>query len=354
MEFPVIPMTSRRSGMGAAVAETASGVLDLALRARSRAWEALRRFLVDRLCAGEFNGKFLLHPVSVSDPRIGRSHSFPGALRFVIGPGAGGFPAGIGDVVHRALFPDAPQMALKVVFGCARRDLLGRSAYADPTSIWYNVFFGYYEIVVSKRAWRRPFGYDTDSRGGRVRFEDLVRLAKGDWNHLSNELYGVPPDAIESLDAVNMAEVGIRQLPRERIASGVWDTVELSNLRVAGPARSSHDGRDFADRDPLLGFLWRTAFGRSARSSAITASFAPTSMRARFHLSHTTAYDALHREDVYKTYLFGGTVNEAYPDPRENGRFLDLQMEAVRKIIEREGNLGFADDAAAPAHVATG
>jgi hypothetical protein len=300
------------------------------------------RWLRDQAPLAEINQRHVLPTPHVKDRRIGESGSFPLALKIVVDKDSTGFPAGIGKIVHEALFPNYPGFTFKVLFASAKRDLFGKSQYANPKSIWYNVFFGYYEIVVSKRAWGRPFGYDLSSGTPRVHFEDLVRIGKADWNHFSNQLYGVPAAAIRPYDRVDLKEVRIAPVRRELIGPSYWDLIELSGVRVVGPYRSRYDGGRFQDLDRLVGLAWRLAFGTyDGNHRSIRRSFAGTSMRGKFYISFKEENDRGTGEPVYKTYMYGGTVNEGYPDGAENERFLELQMRSLRRILAGERGLGF-------------
>ena len=54
------------------------------------------------------------------------------------------------------------------------------------------------------------------------------------------------------------------------------------------------------------------------------------------------AHDEDLGEAAYQTFLFGGTINKGWPDAAENERFLDLQMEAVKKVMTRSyADVGF-------------
>ena len=47
-------------------------------------------------------------------------------------------------------------------------------------------------------------------------------------------------------------------------------------------------------------------------------------------------------ETAYKTFLFGGTIHQGYPDAAKNRAFLDAQLAALRKVMdERFPDLGF-------------
>jgi hypothetical protein len=300
------------------------------------------KWLRDKAPVASINNKVVLPTPKVDDRRIGKSGSFPIALKIVVDKGSTGFPAGIGKIVHDALFPNYPGFTFKVLFASAKRSLLGKSDYANPASIWYNVFFGYYEIEVSKKAWGRPFGYDLSRGRPKVVLEDVVRLGKADWNHFSNQLYGVPAKAIAPFDRVDMREVRAEPVRRVRVGSRSWDLVELRGVRVVGPYRSKHDGARFEDIEKGVGMAWRYAFGTYDKDHpAIRRSFAGTSMRGKFYMTFKEERDRLSGEAVYKTFMYGGTVNEGYPNRAENERFLRLQIRSLEGIMAREKDLGF-------------
>ena len=111
---------------------------------------------------------------------------------------------------------------------------------------------------------------------------------------------------------------------------------------------------ELVDNHPLLSELWRCVFGRPYRGADPSTSFFPTVMSARLLACWTEDTDDrdLH-EPVYRTFIFGGTVNDWWaqqpePDPAVdraavNRTFLDLQMAAVTKLIGAQfGHLGFA------------
>jgi hypothetical protein len=284
--------------------------------------------------------KWVRRPPVVNDPCIGKSHGLPIPMRIRVDPAATGFPAGIGSIVHRALFSSCPPFTFKVTFACANPGIMGRSQYANPASIWYNVFFGCYEIEVSKAAWGRPFGYHLVSGVLQVRHEDIVRIGKADWNHFSNQLYGVPADAIAPHDVVNMSQVRPPPVVRMRVGSRGWDLIDLPGLQVVGPIRANGDTRDFSDMVALVGAAWRFVFGRYDTRVDAPTSFAGTSMWVRLYSSYREEVKP-GGEAVYKTHMFGGTIHEGYRDVAENDRFLNLQMRAVEQIMLKDPTLGF-------------
>src|SRR5262249_37246291 len=129
---------------------------------------------------GTIDGQAFIHIPEVADDSIGHSAGFPLVLRIPVGPHARGPMAEVGRVAYEALFADAayPPFVFNVSFASAAPDYYGRSAYTDPQSIWFNVFFGAYEIDVSQAAWERPFGYRLTAHGAEIAFEDIARIGK--------------------------------------------------------------------------------------------------------------------------------------------------------------------------------
>ncbi len=340
-------LTSACDGMAAIIAH-ASGPPQEDLTAE-RSGHGYRRFLAALTSlplVGAVGGSPFAHGpvVEDADPVIGRSVSLgPTVVRIVVGD-EGGAPANVGSLVKRKFFPERPGFLFNVCFSRGP----GRS-YGDPHSIWFNVFVGYYEIDVARRSWGRPFGY-LSGRGvaPAIDFEDVVRIGKADWNYFSNYMYGVPARHIEPFDRVDLGAVRCAHLGRERICGGrtearghYWDSVELDHVEVVSAYLSDGDGEALESPSPLLSPLWRLSFGRPCPRLTHPRSFIPTDMRARLYMSYSECHHPALGES-YRTHIFGGTVNNAYPDAEKNGRFLDLQMRALRRVIrEHYPDLGF-------------
>jgi hypothetical protein len=309
-----------------------------------------------RLPLGAINGSYLRAPPRIDDPRIGRSSGLPIALEFRIGEDSVGFPGGIGRIVHRELFPGAPDFSVHIKFACAKPDFLGRSDFANPRSIWYNVFVGYYQVEVDQEEWGRPFGYDLDADGDATpRLEEMARLVRADWNHLSNQLYGVPAHAVAAVNAFGLEDLHREYQGRVRKEGwdGAFDLIEFENLAVVGP-HSTHGGADYVNLGLIVGPLWRRTFG-THREPVGDASFAPCLLRMRAYLCFKSTRDAAGRR-VYQTFVFGGSINHRHDqiDAAENARFLALQMDELERIIGGERGLGFAEDARARLREARG
>ncbi len=306
----------------------------------------IARFIADKIGLAEINGRVFTKFPTLDDPEIGRSTGFPVGLAIDVGPASTGFPAGVGKTVHDELFPGRP-FKFNVVFARAHSDILGHGDYSNPQSIWYNVFLGYYEIDVKKSVWGRPFGYDISADGTpTILINDIKRIGKADWNHFSNELYGVPKSAIavHRLDDVSETSDPAPSPPRVKREGwdGAWDLVDLNHVKVVGPYSAT--GLAGYDRShPLVGWMWRYAFGRWSGFDRTAKSFEPVHMRGKFFMTFKADRDK-NGEPIYRTFLFGGTVNEAWDsiDPAKNKRFLDLQLDTVAKIIAKERGIGFA------------
>ena len=109
-----------------------------------------------------------------------------------------------------------------------------------------------------------------------------------------------------------------------RVGSRGWDFIEIPGLQVVGPMRANGDTRDFSDMVRLVGAAWRFVFGRYNTRVDAPMRFAGTSMFVRLYSSCSEEVKP-GGEAVYKTHMFGGTINEGYRDVAENDRFLNLR-----------------------------
>ncbi|MFO0512836.1 MAG: hypothetical protein ACK51K_19480, partial [Gammaproteobacteria bacterium] len=242
-----------------------------------------------------------------------------------------------------------------VCFSCgAPKGVLREGSYGDPTSPWFNVFFGYYQIDVVASAWGRPFGY-CDASSGAVDTDDVVRIGKADWNYFSNWMYGVPDAAIVPTDRLDDPQLRFEQRPRRAVNGRAWDEVLLDGVRVASaydPGRA--DGLQLVDRG-LWSALWRASFGLPLRRAVVDEpAFFAVPMAARLYMAYReSAADDDLGEPSYQTFFFGGTVNRWYAehaaDAAERDRrrafneaFLEAQMRAVERVMRDPcGDLGF-------------
>lgn len=283
---------------------------------------------------GEIDNRVFVNQVKVDDPRFGESGSAPSVLEIVVDD-RGHSPGGVGRLVKRHFFPDEGKLVFNVAFACGKPTLC-RGRYADPTSIWFNVFFGYYQIDVPRSSWQRPFGYAPPVNGrATLLARDILRIGKADWNYFSNYMYGVPEAAITPYNGIDETKVKVELHPRVRIGKSYWDHLSLDGVEVVSAYVSGQDGQKLVTSDKVWTPVWRSLFGPSEPSDAHPKSFIPTHMRAEIYMTFVARYDRDLREQAYSTLIFGATVNADYPDRVENDAFLQAQLVAVRQVIEK-------------------
>ena len=263
---------------------------------------------------GDIVGRYLCPPVRVRFE--GRGTMSAPTLEIIIDGARGtAVPEALSAVAQR-LFVHRPRFAFNVCFSCGRGGRHG--VYADPRSIWFNVFFGYYEIDVSRDEWRRPFGYQTDPDGElQLDLHEIALMGEADWNHFSNYLYGVSLRRVKRFDDVTVKG---RVLGRRPIGDGsrAWDEATLTDLEVVSSYQAAQGERLETTPHPFLRGIFRAAFGGPRSRPEFKASFFPTLMDAHFW----TCWDAPPGDDrdlgvpVYRTFIFGATIDLTYPERR--------------------------------------
>jgi hypothetical protein len=205
--------------------------------------------------------------------------------------------------------------------------------YTDPESIWFNIFFGYYQLDAPKREWSRPFGYrSADGIASEIEAEDVVRLGKSDWNWFSNWMYGVPMDHVLPYSSPDMGGVRVELSGPERVGSSMWHGLTLRGVQVASTYESAADSAAKLVRNSIVDDIWRHAFGLPSPRDSHPESFIPTTIDAQILMAYWEDAEEFH------TIIFGGTVPSQGGDPE----FLRAQMGAVRAVIERSyATLGF-------------
>jgi hypothetical protein len=282
----------------------------------------------------------------------------PEVLRFYVADKPRRWMAPVGQIVKREMFP-SPRYGDFVfnTVACVGEpdddENLGR--YTDPRSLWFNVFFGYYQIDVPIAQWKnRPFGYASDDGfGSAIEAEDLVRLGKADWNWFSNWMYGVPEQDIRACDKITDDELrGVKRLSSPfEAGSRWWHRVELGAVKVASSYESGDDGAAKLIENTPLWRAWRDSFGLPNPQRGEGPSFFPTMMRGQVYMS----YEKDEQAGEFHTRIFGGTVRADGKQTGDEQAFLDDQLEALGRLIgSRYGALGFvrpasAEDISAPA-----
>jgi hypothetical protein len=288
---------------------------------------------------GDIAGIQYNHAASIDDEEFGRSVTVPSITEIPVSSRKPRSPfAQVGHLVKKELFGQGyPDFIFNVSFSA------GEEGYADPSSIWNNVFFGYYEIDVPA-SWGRPFGYAADTDPGqprRIEYEDLARIGKADWNFFSNYMYGVPLAAVLPYSQVDMGQLRIETHEPARIGGGYWDSLLIDGVDVV--SASTPEPKRLRNNS-VLSPVWRKTFGlRPGKAPEGSPDFPGTPMKAAMLLSYRkVAWDADLKGPAYQTFIFGGTVRADYPDAERRDRFLKLQMDAVKRVIqERFSRLGF-------------
>lgn len=296
---------------------------------------------------GDVDNRFRAPEVQVKDPRFGESEGLPFVMEIAVDtPDTP--PAGVGKKVDDVFFKNRSKLLFNVSFACGKpQGLFRRGIYGDPRSIWFNVFFGYYEIDVEQAAWGRPFGYEAD--GVTVHWDDILRIGKSDWNYFSNWMYGVPDAAI---DPTNFPLEGPHTKKthsgRKNINGRDWDVIEMDGVDVVS-AYDDGTGPGLVDRE-LWSLLWRASYGFPLKKKVSEKpSFFPTPMAAKLYMSfRESCRDNDLSKPSYQTFLFGGTINKMYsaisPEhDKTNQEFLEAQMTSVEAVMRQSyKDLGFA------------
>ena len=295
---------------------------------------------------GDVDNKFRAPEAVIDHPRFGKSEGLPFVMEIVV-DGVHSAPAGVGRKVDEVFFKAHPKLLFNVSFACGKpKGLCRTGVYGDPRTIWFNVFFGYYQVDVVKRTWGRPFGYEAD--GVTPHQDDLLRIGKSDWNYFSNWMYGVPDKAI---DVVNMPLIGARTTTshhgRHVVNGRRWDLVELDNVDVV-TAYDNGEGPGLTQRE-LWSTLWQSSYGFPIKKRVVEEpSFFSVPMKGRFHMAYREVpSDNDHDEATYQTFMFGGTINKwwskkSHQHSEDNDAFLNVQMAAVEAVMRKDyPDLGF-------------
>ncbi|APR87185.1 hypothetical protein A7982_12534 [Minicystis rosea] len=283
---------------------------------------------------GAVGGSIQAHPPQINDPSAGPSRSIVSTIMRIPIDTVPRLGSEVGSMVKKTFFADVPDFLFNVCFSVGAFSLGGPGLYGNPTSPWFNVFAGYYQIDCPKPSWSRPFGYDIAGSAPAVRYDEVLRIGKSDWNYFSNWMYGVPLDAIVPYDAPD-PDVRCATMGREKVGRSQWDLVDLDGFSAVSAYQSSAPGAAQLVENTILTPMWRLTFGEPESLPGRDTSFLGTKMHARLYMAFTED------EGAYHTYLFGGTVNKAFDGP-ENTRLLEEQLASCRGIIEGYySSLGF-------------
>lgn len=243
--------------------------------------------------------------------------------------------ADVGRIVKEQLFADTPPLTLNIVACCGAPTgpSNGPGVYTDPDSVWFNIFFGVYQMDCKKAAgWTRPFGYESAAGvASVVRGEDLARVGKSDWNWFSNYLYGVPHEVCLQYSAVDMSKITFTPTTTAHYGASQWHELTMSGVEVASAYQSDAAGAQRLVENSVLTPTWQSSFGLPCPRPNFAVSFIPTVLRSTLLMSYTEDADAFH------TLMFGGTSGiDTAPE------FLQAQVDAaVLAITTHYPSAGF-------------
>jgi hypothetical protein len=272
-------------------------------------------------------------PPLFDDPEFGRTQMSSKNVTRIFVEDRERVLADVGRVVKRTLWDDYPDWVFNTVACVGPHDEKGRGTYGDPSSIWFNVFLGYYQIDAPKPDWKRPFAYSSaDGAGSPVRPEEIVRLGKSDWNYFSNWMYGVPADAALRHNEFDMRSIKASQGDAGTIGSSVWHRVKIEGVDFVSAYEADHPEAARLVDNALVTRLWRKAFGEPSPRAEFAESFIGTTLDADMYIAYWEDDEAFH------TAMFGGTAPSG-SDPA----FLAAQMAAAKDVISRSyGEIGFS------------
>jgi hypothetical protein len=272
---------------------------------------------------GEIGGTVEFVEPVVDDPTYGRSQlCTPAILRLHVDAGERAI-SDAGRLVKEKLFKDRGPFVFNTVACVGPLDDDGRGAYPNPNSIWFNVFFGCYQIDAPKSGWDRPFGYvSADEAESKICFDDVTRLGEADWNFFSNWMYGVPLEKIEPYGAIDPVDTHQEPAPVP-IGNTLWHTATIEKAICVSTYESDAPGAARLVRNSVIDEVWRRAFGLPNPQEGNSDSFVPTTLRARLHMAYSED------DDAYHTMICGGTAVVT-----AKAEFLATQMTAVETVIE--------------------
>lgn len=180
--------------------------------------------------------------------------------------------------------------------------------------------------------WDRPFGFIANN-SNQLAIEDLIKLAKADWNFFSNYMYGVPFQNCVTASEIFGDEVLKIIDDKVIINNKQFIEAEISNIKVVSGYQSASE--KLLNNDKLFSPIWRKVFGIHPPISDYLKSFITTNMKMKFYIRFEKSFDPDLEEICYNTYIYGGSINLDYPNSTTNERFLDSQLQGIKQSIEK-------------------
>lgn len=231
-----------------------------------------------------------------------RSTPLPGQKNFLaeagIAPQVPALPGSIGEVAHEPFRAEELKRLFDLVVIFTMGDFpqgAACSSYFDPSSPWYNVFYGAYGVR-SHKLDGNPWGFRSD---GRPNLDEMLELPWLDYNFLTAGSLGCPP-----------SRMCFRVEDVKRDKEGAWHTAEIACIVPSG----LHRMKDAVSPD----LTYYAVFGVPEEHylSSQRESYEPVRMRGKMYFRHIAERTTL---------VWGGLC----PDTPDGQRLFNSILEAM-------------------------
>jgi len=318
-------------------------------------FNSLKRWVLRRKFLGEINNKLFTKPIIINSKKFGKSTMYPSVLEIEVSQDSKSkLLDNVGKIVHDKYFDF--DFLFNVCFSCSKPKFFHSDNYADPYSIWFNVFLGYYQLDIPFSQREYPFGFNENFNEDvdyklKINPKEVLEIGKSDWNYFSNFLYGVPLEYInENVTDITQDEIEASIVEKETIGDKTYYKLTVPSFKVITPYQAKNSKKLNREK---INLVWQTVFGFPVSRKEFTESFIPVNMKAIMYIYYKdmkTDIDLPEGEKQHSTFIFGATINLDYPKnasknkknkktlsqlEKENEEFLELQLKEVKKIIPK-------------------
>ena len=303
---------------------------------------AARRKFAQTYLVGEINNRIFSPPIILKSEKFGDSTNYQFVSEFKIDKN-NTLLENVWSILKSYFDFD---FIFNVSFSCAKPYLSQRDRYADPYSIWFNIFLGYYQIDISTKERDLPFAFSKIGLEEKLNLDEIIKIGKADWNLFSNFLYGVPKDELLEYCKINKRDKDYISVKKVKIEGyQLWEVI-VNSIEVV-TAYQSNVGKEL--NEELANSIWQTVFGSPSSREEFPESFIPANMKVVLYLNYQIIEnDPDIKEPMWSTNIFGGTINLDYPknmmkNPHnektleeltaDNELFLEEQLIEIKKMI---------------------
>ena len=299
---------------------------------------------------GNIHNNFILHPAKIKNTKkFGKDSTYPFVIEFNIYDNSEILEKiqkinenestseylevlDLGTLIKKKIFDDYQPFVYNVCFTCSKSSMLKcKSHYADPTSHWFNVFYGFYEFDAPCDLWIRPFGFKT-FMDNEIEFMDILKMSKADWNILGNYTYGVPFDLCLKACKITGDERFIIVNKEVKIGRYTYIEAIIENVITISAYQANEQ---LLSPYKLTSVLWRKVFGMTPYNKDYNIPFPLIRMKGHFYIRHSKEYNKILEKNCYKTWISGGTIDMDYPDEEFNKEFLEEQLSSIRSSLKK-------------------